>query len=262
MMSDLKPFPGLAEFLFESPLYEQVKRPRSIEERKSLSVDTVDGYCPECKRAATFRGRTAKLVSVQQWDQAPTNTALEVNIHCTRIDSHQIRFIALLLEHSVQKIGQYPSFATVSQAAIKEYRRFLEDQDAVELNRGIGLAAHGVGIGSFVYIRRIFERLIQRRFDENKAAEGWSEGKFKKMRMEDRIKLMKKHLPASLFEHRKIYGILSLGIHELDEHKCLSVFPVARRSIIHSLEEEHRRKAHEAERADLTKAIANYDAGT
>jgi hypothetical protein len=213
MMSDLKAFPGLAEFLFESPLYEEVTRPRG-NEVKSLSVATVDGYCPECKQEATFRGGMARIVNVQQWEQTPTNRIIEINIYCTRTDSHQIRFIVLFLKHSVQKIGQYPSFATVSQAAIKEYRRFLKEQDEFELKRGMGLAAHGVGIGSFVYIRRIFERLIQRRFDENKATERWSEEKFKRMRMEDRIKLMKKHLPAFLFENRKFYGILSLGIHE------------------------------------------------
>jgi hypothetical protein len=34
----------------------------------------------------------------------------------------------------------------------KRYKKF---------TKGLGLAAHGVGIGSFVYLRRIFENLIE-----------------------------------------------------------------------------------------------------
>ena len=37
-----------------------------------------------------------------------------------------------------------------------------------EFTKAIGLAANGVGIGSFVYLRRIFENLVFQAFDEAK----------------------------------------------------------------------------------------------
>ena len=61
-----------------------------------------------------------------------------------------------------------------------------------------------------------------------------------------------------LVKHRKVYSILSWGIHELNEQECLSFFPVARASIIQFLEEERRHKEQEAERVEIGNAIANY----
>jgi hypothetical protein len=75
--------------------------------------------------------------------------------------------------------------------------------------------------GSYVYLRRIFERLIKGRFDEFKETEKWSEEDFLKVRMHERIELLKEHLPEFLVRNKKVYSILSLGVHELDEKVCL-----------------------------------------
>jgi hypothetical protein len=87
------------------------------------------------------------------------------------------------------------------------------------------------------------ERLIKKCFDENKAAEGWTEDQYK-VRMEDRILLMKDHLPEFLVDNRKLYAILSLGVHELTEADCLSFFPVARDTMLRA--RKSREKAFEA----------------
>ena len=46
----------------------------------------------------------------------------------------------------------------VLRLVIKQYDKELRKPDLKEFTRAIGLAANGVGIGSFVYLRRIFER--------------------------------------------------------------------------------------------------------
>jgi len=51
----------------------------------------------------------------------------------------------------------------------QKYRLVLRGDNWAELYKAVGLAAHGEGIGSFVYLRRVFERLIRSRFDEFKA---------------------------------------------------------------------------------------------
>ena len=164
----------------------------------------------------------------------------------------------MLHQDTVQKCGQYPSYADVTEGSLKQYRGALSSQDAYELSRATRLAAHGVGIGSFVYIRRIFERLIQKRFDEFKSEKSWDAEHFKRMSMDERIELLKDHLPDFLVSSRKLYGILSIGIHLLKEDECLSFFDVARRSIIFIVEEDRRKKEALAERNALTKAIAEY----
>jgi hypothetical protein len=109
-----------------------------------------------------------------------------------------------------------------------------------------------------VYIRRIFERIINSRFAAYKDVEKWDEVEFRRMRMDERIGLMRNHLPDFLVESKKMYSILSLGIHELEEAECLSFFQIARSAIIFILNEDHRKKQELAKREAAQKAIANY----
>jgi len=157
----------------------------------------------------------------------------------------------------ITKVGQWPSLADIAIDESKTYSGVLSREDSRELHKAIGLAAHGVGIGSYVYLRRVFEHLIRKRFDEFKAAEGWSEEDFKK-RMEDKIDLLKDHLPDFLVDNRKIYSILSTGVHELDEQSCLAFFPVLKRTIILILEEDKQKAEELEERRALAAAIAAY----
>jgi hypothetical protein len=50
----------------------------------------------------------------------------------------------------VQKIGQFPSLADIANDESKTYRSVLTKRDSSEFHKAIGLATHGVGIGSFV----------------------------------------------------------------------------------------------------------------
>ena len=118
----------------------------------------------------------------------------------------------------------------------------MDERDGKEFHRAIGLAAHGVGVGSFVYLRRVFERLIHGRFEEFKVAEGWKDEQFRGIRMEDKIALLKDRLPEFLVQNRKIYSILSKGLHELDETACLNWFEVMKQSIIIILEDDKKEK--------------------
>jgi hypothetical protein len=109
-----------------------------------------------------------------------------------------------------------------------------------------------------VYIRRIFERQIDNRFAEFKTEENWSAEDFQRLRVAEKIELLKDHLPDFLVKNRKLYGILSLGIHELDEADCLNFFSVIRASTIFILEEDKRNKDELAQRATVEKAIEQY----
>jgi hypothetical protein len=42
--------------------------------------------------------------------------------------------------------------------------------------------------------------------------------------MDEKIELLKLHLPEFLVQNRKLYGILSKGVHELSERECLEYF--------------------------------------
>ena len=107
-----------------------------------------------------------------------------------------------------------------------------------EFTKAIGLAAHGVGIGSFVYLRRIFENLIQEAFETALADNAIAESNFQSARMDQKIQLLQAYLPDFLVEHKSMYSILSLGIHSLDETTCLAHFDTLRVGIEIILDEK------------------------
>ena len=119
------------------------------------------------------------------------------------------------------------------------------------MTRGIGLAAHGVGIGSFVYIRRVFENLIEEAHQLTKKDGGLDEDAYKKARMDEKIELLKNHLPDFLVENKVLYSILSKGIHELTEEECLQYFETVKIGIEQILDEKiiQKEKAEKAARA-------------
>ena len=183
---------------------------------------------------------------------------LDIILTCSRDDSHKLRFNCLVDSGTIQKTGQFPSFADIALDESKEYSKLLSKRDAAEFHRAIGLAAHNIGIGSFVYLRRIFERLITDRFEEFKGTEQWRDEDFYAVRMEDKIQLLKNHLPPFLVKNHKIYSILSVGIHALEEDQCLAFFKVLRQSLILILEEDKKKKEELEMQQELQKAIAGF----
>jgi hypothetical protein len=155
-------------------------------------------------------------------------------------------------------MGQYPSLADIANDESKTYTSVLDKEDARELHKAIGLAAHGVGIGSYVYLRRVFEHLIRRRFDEHKESNNWSEADFKRKRMDEKIEQLSPYLPPFLVKNKKIYGILSLGIHELDEEQCNNLFDPLFQSIVYILEEDKQARVKEKRLKAAEDAIAKY----
>ena len=166
-------------------------------------------------------------------------------VTCVRSDKYGIRYFFQKLGPAIEKIGQFLSLADIENDEVVQYRLTMDRNDAHEFHKAIGLAAHGVGVGSFVYLRRVFERLIYSRFEKYKEAEGWADAQFYPGRMEDKVMLLNGHLPEFLVENRKIYSILSVGLHELDKKTCLHWFMVIKQSIPIILEDDKKKNCNE-----------------
>jgi hypothetical protein len=123
---------------------------------------------------------------------------------------------------------QYPSKADLATPEMQKYRKVLGDETFRELTRSVGLASHGVGVGAFVYLRGIFEILIEKARQEASTEQGWDEQAFEKDRLDEKILRLKSHLPQFLVNNRALYGIRSVGVHKLSEVECLEAFPFVR----------------------------------
>ncbi|GAB2792493.1 hypothetical protein GCM10027275_41780 [Rhabdobacter roseus] len=258
------------KFYFEESIYKEYSyTEENLEELYKLIYFSgkVDSYCPYCKKESIFKAYPkfpeAKdqsqfsysknlLGSFEKFKEEKDishfhNSEFTISFKCERIEysDHIIRFyIKFITEDYIKykffKIGQYPTLAELKDYKTQPYKKVLGNVKYSELNKGIGLASHGIGIGSFVYFRRIFEHLIFESYEANKEIMDASieKGDFTRLSMDKKISFLKPFLPKFLFDNKDIYGILSTGIHKLEEKKCLELYPTIELGIKLILEEK------------------------
>jgi hypothetical protein len=280
-------FPEKTHFLLDFSLYEKIEF--TIDDLEYVintifNDDIIDCYCSDCGKESTFHpeknGATVQhpvkpifnrvknntlsfehqeAINITQLFEQFTNPMKYFYIQqfykCTRNSEHKLYFSFLVNGNKLQKVGQFPSLADLNQIEVKKYRGLLGKEKYLELSKGIGLIAHGVGIGSFVYLRRIFEHLIQEAATEASAnIQDWDDQGFSTMRMDEKIKSLSSFLPNFLVENRNLYGILSKGVHELSEDECKEIFPHVKLGIELILDEKlaHEEKKRKIKLAKLS----------
>ena len=232
---------NLTDFFFNTPIYTPViveaKDQDLLRELFGEHVKDFDGYNPNTKLDSTFRLITNLLRYNDSYLEDGGFNTLQVK--CKRSDNvFQYYILWNPRKNTLLKVGQYPSVADFHISEIKEYSKLLPKEKLKEFTRAIGLAANGVGIGSYVYLRRIFEYLIYEAYEKAIAESAINEGDFQRSRMDEKIDLLHSYLPTFLIENKGMYSILSLGIHELDDDTCLAHFDTLRVGIEIILDEK------------------------
>jgi hypothetical protein len=282
------------EIFLDLPLYGAIpidpKQPRLVYLVEFFN-DTIDSYCLKCARESVFRGvpemphlppaaaaraarSGAELAAVDRRDAfffskgriaesreldsyAASARFFHVPFECIRDTEHKMAFCFSFYEGTLTKIGQFPSLADLQLGESKKYRTVLGQARFAEFQRAIGLASHGVGIGAYVYLRRLFESLIESAHAAAKHDPSWTEEDYVRSRIDEKILLLKDHLPTFLVQNRAMYSILSLGVHALSEEECLAHFEHLRVGIELILDEEMLRQERESKASRATKAIGD-----
>jgi hypothetical protein len=154
-----------------------------------------------------------------------------VPFRCPRNPAHKLFFTFNMYAGQLTKVGQHPSLADLKDYDVRQYKKVLGEEKYREFTKAIGLTSHGIGIGAFVYLRRIFEGQIEQAHTQARDASDWDESLFVNIRIPEKIELLSAYLPDFLVENRSMYGILSKGIHDLSEEECLAHFEVLRNGI-------------------------------
>ncbi len=214
----------------------------------------IEGYCPSCKKNTTWRASWPTPLA--------TNGPETITLRCRRIDSHRAYVFVVRKErgHTFIKTGQFPA-ASISHGAeyLKSLFKHTHHSDADEFGLALRAAAEGYGIGSLVYLRRIFERLIRTRIDEAVEQGELKKEQFRGKGMREKINLLKDHLPDFLVEHSQIYAILSKGMHELTEEECQRHFDTLQQSIRMIVEEDNEARDRLERRRALSVSIREID---
>ena len=244
---EIQPDPYLESpkaFHLEMPPYHNFDLSTRIISNKIFSIlsneETIDAYCIWCEKEGVFRAYDylSDNVSVPHWTTRH-NGLIKIEYRCTRNDSHAYHTYYFKAGNFLTKVGQFPSVADFQIPQVESYRKILDEEQYKEFTRGIGLSAHGVGIGSFVYLRRVFENLIEEaRVKAQSEDKEFSDEKYMKARMDDKIQMVKDYLPEFLVENRTLYAILSKGIHDLSEDECLQYFETVKIGIEQILDEK------------------------
>lgn len=215
------------EFHLEMPLYKKIvvtkKNCKRIQELLNFN-GTIDAYCIYCEKESVFDNTENPGWGSFVLREGKSETYNLSSYACTRNRTHEYTSYFRVCHSVIEKVGQFPSVADLQIPQIHKYRKLLGNEKYKEFTRAIGLAAHGVGIGSFVYLRRIFEGLIEDAYSIASQNPKFNKEEYNRGRIEKKILLLKDFLPEFLAKHRSIYSILSRGIHELSEEECLKYF--------------------------------------
>jgi len=239
--------------------------------------NTIDCYCVHCETqrifeyadsevhnetglvriCSSYENRRSKITKKEQLFSSYLNKRYALTYRCTRDMEHTILFDLIVTDNQIIKIGQFPSVADLSLPKIEKYKSVLDKTLLVEFNKAIGLDAHEIGIGAFVYLRRIIEKLVFDKYERFSNELNISAKDFKNMRFEDKIDLLKDHLPSILIDNKNVYGILSKGIHELSEAECKDMFPIVKIGIELILDEMLAEKERKTKEKGFSKFVAD-----
>lgn len=272
----------IKKFYFEEALYSKTE----ISETDLKDIfdliyfsGKVDTYCPFCKAESLFQAEPIRakkknpdinsynneIYKIEDFEKDYgfsyfRNNDFKIKFKCLREEYlHSVYFYVRIENDGIFKIGQNPSVADLTNSFVtKKYKNILKLNTITEFNKAIGLYSHGIGIGSFVYLRRIFENLIFETEEQVKTDnDSWDEEKFRNSKMNEKIHLLKNHLPSFLVENKEIYGILSKGIHELDENTCKKIFPIVKAGIEFILDEKLAEKEKAKKKKETAKLLTD-----
>jgi hypothetical protein len=274
----------MIEFITKSSLYSSMEI-RNPEKKQLLQIYDkeirFELFCPECRDKKVFIydcglhnvtvtnlknkiSSAGSVTSLSYQEDRPLDglNHLYLRFKCSLDESHKLEYFFAIKGDSIIKVGQYPSSADIDLPQASRYSSILGKQYYSELKRSIGLHSHGVGIGSFVYLRRIIEKLVYDTFKEAEATGALTEQQFEhqddvghRNGMEEKIKLLKGFLPDLITDNPKIYGVVSKGIHELSEEECLQYFPVLKNGIVMILNDIVTKKEKERATAEYKKSL-------
>lgn len=258
--------------------YEDLDELEKYLSKREYTGNNIDCYCVHCETSRVFEFSDCEvheetgLIRIPIADESGRarkprpqeifnlylNRRYALTYRCTRDRSHTIIFDLITTNDKIIKIGQFPSVADLATPEIKKYKSILGNQYR-EYSRAIGLFANGIGIGSYVYLRRIIENLVFNKFKQVSGELGVTADIFGTLRFDEKIDTLKDYLPDLLVKNKNLYGIVSKGVHELSEEECLKMFPCIKTGIELILddilaEKERAKKAKEFEKfvADTT----------
>lgn len=232
---------------------------------KNPDLDKLDTYCNVCKRETPFEYNKNYILinedgkNYNQYMEYLHNNIFFLNYYCTRCNQNEVIFLIKIEWDYISKIAQNPTELDLLWKDFKKYEKILDDSKINELKKSIISYSNNYWIPAYLYLRRIFEYLIQSVYNDTKNEYWISDNDFRFKDTKDKIDLLKIHLPDFLVDHKNIYSILSKWVHELNEDECLKYYDILKESIILILDQKLELLEKKDKQKNLTKLLSGIN---
>lgn len=262
---------ALLENLFtDIPPYKKVKI--STSDYRSINKIEyeikIDDFCENCNSEKVFTGYThSALLNIRSCvEYAKKNnnefykklseqikeedTCAHFMFKCAKCGEKHY-FSILFTPDFIVKCGQYPSYSTQNVKKVEKYKNIISKYYP-ELTKSLNAYSQGMGVASFVYLRRILEWLVDEKcLEEEKTLKKFVD-KLKKVEKREKI------IPDDFSEIKnQIYSVLSKGVHEYTEEECLDMYDAVFFVIESILENELNKKEKKRRINEVKKSISN-----
>jgi len=261
----------IEQIIFDSPLYSRWNNDVIIEEdgeEKNYTIDyliktynkRVELYCTECERMRVFAA-DKNIIDIPDIrnphfpQRVIDKPSLFKTFRCSGNENHKRLYSFLVVGKEIIKVAEYPSKYDSVKNTFNSYKKILDKEKITELAKASQLESYGYPIAAFLYYRRIFEHIILQTFKDSDISDKISEEEFKTRRMEDKVDYVKEFLPEYFTDNSHMYGVLSKGIHELQEKECEEYLPVVKTIIFFSLDEAVDKKNKEIRKIEVAKKL-------
>lgn len=226
----------LKDLLQNEPTYKFVQIPSNVQGHMLSArvwLKEVEGWCENCQSIKPFHNINQNNV-IGDFDEDLIVDTFKVIFKCVScLTDKKSYFVAVrkyeanILE--VAKIGEFPQKGLPKNKQLSKF--FSEDK--ADYNKAVVCLANGYGAGAFVYFRRIVEKNIDHLLDMIKdtvVKDSALAVKISELKntspMSDKITIANHALPDHLKPQGfnplgQIYGLLSDGVHTLEDEQCL-----------------------------------------
>jgi len=216
-------------------------------------------YCEKCKDEVTFiidrydfinsSFDFIKLIDIKRNSSTIKKTGDKENKHpkiVSLIDEHKkfgldltcpfcqstLHLYYVYNNSQIEKIATFPDVMGGYKAKYKVLRNLKNNTNQFDYYNEFIESCYSYykinsGIGAFCYLRRCLENFVKDTWNDMRSEGIITELYDSKKKFSEKIEIVKVNVDNDIYRMMpKLYGILSKGIHELDEEECLKYFEV------------------------------------
>lgn len=217
----------------------------------------VNEKCKSCSGIMSFSYRKEEVVDNEcsYMDDNEDCSIIVLRGICPNCEERHYA-VFVLTDDGYESIGFYPEIFSAFDFDSK-YSSVLTSEQLSDLGMASKANSLGMGIASFVYLRRVLESLVNKVLDDNQVSCKHLNS------FKDKLKEAEKFVP--LFPERfgdvkgRLYNFISEGVHSWSEEECLRLYSLAEYVVISVLDYYKKQKEESEKTEELQKRIGEFN---